>query len=418
MNPTMTSHRTPALGEPPVISLEPVRLNYRTTAQRGGCRLEVRGSRRETFTEFHLTATIENAELVAPGRCAADDLLGQVAAELALREIQPIQEKFYGRQEVREDVLRHRRDAYERHGVDAEVPVTWIEGLPLKGGDFIGLQIWGIVPHDGETCVRTVENPATGRGRVWSGRGFRMLHLPSVRGVRADGTLAGGPAEQADQMFTNVGLGLKAHGMAYTDVARTWIYVSRLLEWYGDLNRVRNAHYKQAGLGASGGPAFPASTGIQGRRADEECLVDVLAVQPLSPTGIAVDPIRRSPRQDQSFNYGSAFSRGMVFDIEGKKTVHVSGTASINPAGQSTHLGDAECQSLETLMCIAAILAEQGGGLQDITSATLFCKDVASYEAWNRVTELLQIPSFPKVCMLADVCRDDLLVELESVSVI
>jgi enamine deaminase RidA (YjgF/YER057c/UK114 family) len=227
-----------------------------------------------------------------------------------------------------------------------------------------------------------------------------------------------GPTAQAQQMFTNVGLGLQANGMAYPDVVRTWIYVSRLLEWYGELNRVRTAHYTQAGLGVPGGPAYPASTGIQGRRADEECLVDVLALQSDGPEAIVAEPIRCSPRQDQSFNYGSAFSRGMVFHIEGKKTVHISGTASINTAGESTHFGDAECQSLETLMSIAAILEAQGGSLRDITSATLFCKDRAAWEAWNRVTRLLQVPDFPKVCMLADVCRDNLLVELESVAVI
>ena len=98
--------------------------------------------------------------------------------------------------------------------------------------------------------------------------------------------------------------------------------------------------------------------------------------------------------------------------------MHISGTASINPTGESTNLGNAEYQSLETLLCIAAILEDQGGSLRNVTSATVFCKDVAAWEAWQRVTRLLQVPDFPKVCVLADVCRDDLLVEMESVSVI
>ena len=398
--------------------IEAAHLNYSSSALREGCRLEVRGSKRDSFTEFHLTATVTNGGVVAGGGCAADDLIGQVAAELAKRRIQPIQEKFYGRREVREDVLRHREDAYRRQGLDTDVPVTWIEGIPLEGSDFVGLQIWGIASHGGEICVRTVENPVTGRGRAWSGRGFEILHLPAVRGTLPNGKLPVGHTAQAKQMFTNAGLGLKAHGMAYTDVARTWIYVSRLLEWYGELNRVRNAIYAPAGLGARDGVAFPASTGIQGRMADEECLVDVLALKRSATASVVAEPIRCSPRQDQSFNYGSAFSRGMTFDIEGKKTVHISGTASINTAGASTHIGDAEGQSLETLMSIAAILEAQGGSLHHITSATLFCKDHASWEAWKRVTRLLQVPDFPLVCVLADVCRDDLLVEMESVSVI
>jgi enamine deaminase RidA (YjgF/YER057c/UK114 family) len=327
-----------------------------------------------------------------------------------------MQEKFYGRSAIRAEILKRREAAYRREEVDFGVPVTWVEGAPLNGTDFVGLQIWGITPHDVRTGVTTVTNPVTGKGRLWTGRGFRMLHLAAVRGVRADGVLAEGAVAQADQMFTNVGLGLKAHGLEYRQVARTWIYLARLLEWYGDFNRVRTAHYRPAGLGAEGGAAFPASTGIQGKSGDEECVMDVLALETDGPDSAAALPIRRSPRQDSSFNYGSAFSRGMAFAMEGKRTVHISGTASINAAGASIHVGDAEMQSLETLLCIAAILEEQGGSLENITSATLFCKTPAALEAWTRVTRLLQVPAFPKICVLADVCRDDLLVEMEAVA--
>ena len=412
MNTMPTPTLPPSRAQSPARSVEISAAPGKPTAAPAGFRLDVRESERDSFTEFHVTAFVDG-----PG-CTPQEVLGQVAAVLASRRIQTIQEKLYGRTGLRAEVLQHRVAAYRRHGLAADVPVTWIEGLPLHGGDFAGVQVWGVAPRSGETCVWNVENPVTGSARLWTGRGFQMLHLPAVRGTLPDGTLPAGHGAQAQQMFSNVGSGLKAHGLAYPDVVRTWIYVSRLLEWYGELNRVRTAHYTPAGLGVKGGPAFPASTGIQGRMADEECLVDVLALKTDGPAWASAEPIRCSPRQDQSFNYGSAFSRGMTFQIEGRKTVHISGTASINPAGASTHLGDAECQSLETLMSIAAILEEQGGSLRNITSATLFCKDHAAWEAWNRVTRLLQVPYFPKVCVLADVCRHDLLVEMESVAVI
>lgn len=381
----------------------------------GACRLEIRASERESFTEYHITATIDGAMPVA---LAAEKMFQEVAAALAERHVQTIQEKVYGYARVRDEVMKRREAAYRAHGIDRSIPATWIQGTPLNGCDLAGLQIWGVVSRDGEPCVTTVENPTTGRGRLWQGAGFRMLHLASVRGTTPDGTLALGSAAQAERMFDNVGAGVAAHGFRYNQVVRTWIYVRRLLEWYGDLNRVRTAKYTSVGLGAPGGPAHPASTGIQCFSDDEECLVDVLALESSGSRAAVATPIRNSPRQDSSFNYGSAFSRGMTFEIEGKRTVHVSGTASINTAGLSTHVGDAESQSLETLMSIAAILEEQGGSLSSITSATLFCKDRAAWEAWQRVSRLLQLPAFPKVCVLADVCRHDLLVEMEAVAVI
>jgi enamine deaminase RidA (YjgF/YER057c/UK114 family) len=381
----------------------------------GACRLEIRTSERETFSEFHITA---NAEGAAPAWIAAEAVYAQIAPLLAREGIQPIQEKLYGLTRVREEVLRQREAAYRSFGLDRTIPVTWVEGVPLQHCDFVGVQIWGVRARNGEPCVKTVDNPVTGRARVWEGAGFRMLHLPCVRGTTATGALAGGAAAQAQRMFENIGTGLEANGFKYPQVLRTWIYCSRLLEWYADLNRIRTAHYRKVGLGVEGGPAFPASTGIQGRSDGDECLVDVLALDSSNPEIASAKAIRCSPRQDSSFNYGSAFSRGMTIELERRRTVHISGTASINTAGASTHPGDAECQSLETLMSIAAILEQQGGSLRSITSATLFCKDRASWEAWNRVSRLLHIPEFPKVCVLADVCRHDLLVEMEAVAVI
>jgi len=381
----------------------------------GSCRLEVRASEHLSYTEYHLTATVEGA---MPTGAAAEEILGRVAETLVDRGIQPIQEKLYGLTGVRSEVLKRRDAIYRLRGLDRTMPVTWIQGRPLQGCDFVGLQIWGIAPHDSAPHVATIKNPATGRGRVWSGHGFRMVHLPSVRGTTPAGALADGPVAQASQMFGNAKLGLESHGLKLTNVVRTWIYSARLLDWYDDLNRVRTPIYRSAGFGAEGGPAFPASTGIMGQSEDEECVMDVLALETEDQARASATPILRSPRQDSSFNYGSAFSRGMAIEIEGRKTVHISGTASIDAAGKSTHLDDAEHQSLETLLSIAAILEEQGGGLENISSATLFCKNRAAWEAWERACRLLRVREFPKVCVQADVCRHNLLVEMEAVAVL
>jgi enamine deaminase RidA (YjgF/YER057c/UK114 family) len=389
--------------------------SHKSTGPGDLCRMEVRKIERDTFTEYHITGTVNGPCDAAE---AAQALLDLVAEEIAESGIQTVQEKIYGLSELRPTVLGIRANAFRRHELDIHVPVTWIQGAPLCGCGFVGIQVWGIAPRGGWTCVSTVGDEKTGLGRLWTGRGFRMLHLPFVRGTRPDGTLAEGHAEQAELMFRNANAALKAHRFDYSQVKRTWIYVRRLLEWYDDLNRVRTAFYRAEGLDMGGSLAFPASTGIQCSCDGEEIMMDVLAFDTEGPQTAAAIPITKSSRQHQSFKYGSAFSRGMAFEIEGRRTVHISGTASINPAGASIHIGDAEMQSLETLMCIAAILEEQGGSLANITSATLFCKDRASYEAWQRVSRLLRIPAIPKVCVLADVCRHDLLVEMEAVATI
>ncbi len=217
--------------------------------------LDVRTTERESFIEYHLTGTVSR------GGQAIDDLLARVAGILAEQRVEAIQEKFYGRCGARTGVLQRREAAYRREEVDFSVPVTWIEGTPPDGNDFGGLQIWGIVPRVPKTGVTTI-SAAGGSGRLVTGRGFRMLHLASIRGTAPDGALADGAPAQADRMFANAGAALEASGMSYRHVARTWIYVARLLDWYGDFNRVRTAHYQPAGFSATGPLAFPASTGI------------------------------------------------------------------------------------------------------------------------------------------------------------
>jgi enamine deaminase RidA (YjgF/YER057c/UK114 family) len=102
----------------------------------------------------------------------------------------------------------------------------------------------------------------------------------------------------------------------------------------------------------------------------------------------------------------------------GGETVFVSGTASIDPAGRTRHLDQLDAQILETLLDISALLAPLGGGLEDICLATVFFKEARSFEAFKQVTQLLGVPSFPVVPMVADVCRSELLVEIEAIAAV
>ena len=108
----------------------------------------------------------------------------------------------------------------------------------------------------------------------------------------------------------------------------------------------------------------------------------------------------------------------MALEIEGRRTVHVSGTASINAAGASTHLGDAEHQSLDTLMNVAAILNGPGRRPPAHHVGNAVLQEPRGLGGLGAGVELLGVPAFPKVCVLADVCRHDLLVEMEAVAVI
>lgn len=394
-------------------------MSARTIEARTRRGIDVRAARRESYVEYFLSGSAEEGVTSSE---AAKALYAQVAAALALEGIRPIQEKIYGATSARDAVLSARREELRRRGLDPSPAVTWVEGAPLvTTSAFAGFQLWGIAPREGRVSVETVERPGAPPARCVKGEGFRLVYLPAIRGTRADGTLPAGVTEQAQRMFENAAAAVEAHGLAWRHVVRTWIYLARILDWYGEFNRVRTAYYRTQGLGLTdGGRPYPASTGIQGRSGHdgEECLMDVLAADCPGSSRARLSPIRQSPRQDQAFAYGSAFLRGMALVVEGARTVFVSGTASIDRAGETTHLRDAEGQSLATLMNMAALLEDQGAGLGNICMATLFCKDRRAFDAYREATRLLGVPAFPAVAVQADICRRDLLVEVEAVAVI
>ncbi len=376
--------------------------------------LDIRTVERRSYTEYYLTASADDSS------ATAERQFSEMASVLAERGIQPIQEKVYGRTEARDEIPDVRAREFGKRDLNLDRPFSYVEQPPMCGSDLAGVQLWGIASSArADTSVLTVAHDGHPPARCWEAPGFRMLYLPAVDGAYPDGTLPTCPTGQARQMFENASAALSASGFAYTQVVRTWIYVARLLDWYGEFNRVRTAHHATVGL--HNGPheaIFPASTGIQGKFLDRECVMDLLALDIGDRGCVSALPIRGSCRQPPAFSYGSAFSRGMSVATEGKKTLYVSGTASINAVGESVYVGDPEAQSVETLLNVAALLEQQGGDLEDICLATLFCKTPEAFEAYQTIIKLMHAPVFPTVAVMADVCRSDLLVEMEAVAVI
>ena len=183
-------------------------------------------------------------------------------------------------------------------------------------------------------------------------------------------------------------------------------------------NSVRSAFHAGRGISGARGAPLPASTGIQGSSTGEECIMDVLALRGEEGAKVGFEPLVVSSRQHRAASYGSAFSRGMRLDVEGRSTIFVSGTASIGVDGETLHVGNREAQIIETLLCVAALLEPEGAGLDDICLGTVFCKDDETYRCYGDIARLLGILPSVLVPVLADVCRPDLLVEIEAMVIV
>jgi enamine deaminase RidA (YjgF/YER057c/UK114 family) len=349
----------------------------------------------------------------------AAEVFAAAAGELADYDITPLHEKIYATRHSHDTILEQRNLALSARGIVADWPVTVLEGTPASGAHFGGVQLWGVTPKpDSGQRVETVVVNGRMTAREWMGPDFRELVLASMQGHVPDDSETNTATEQARRMFETSSDVLAARGYSFRQVARTWIYLSRLLDWYGDFNHVRTAHYVKAGLATAEDAVFPASTGIQARHDREECLMDLLAVHAGAGSVLRVRPVLESERQGRPFAYGSAFARAMVIERGGKKTIHVSGTASIDAAGLSKHPGDAAAQFCETLLGVAAVLEREGGSLADIAQGTLFVKTPAVAAVCREVSRRLALPELPLLEIVADVCRPELLVEIEAVALV
>ena len=120
-----------------------------------------------------------------------------------------------------------------------------------------------------------------------------------------------------------------------------------------------------------------------------------------------------SPRQCPAPAYGSAFSRAVEIQSPGFRQLLVSGTASIGPAGQTAHVGDIDAQIECTMEVIQAILESRGMTLANTTRATAYFRSGLDAPRFAEWLERHELRSLPVVFACCDICRDDLLFELE-----
>jgi enamine deaminase RidA (YjgF/YER057c/UK114 family) len=349
---------------------------------------------------------------------ALGEFFDEVAAAAGGDGMKVLQGKIYGLCARRGAILQAAQSAFEHRGLDPDFPTTFLEGAPCGGGVLAGAQIVGTIPAahmERRVEVDTIRHQGTVVGRSMRAAGYRMVFLSGITGGDSSHESA---AVQAQQMFRNAAALLQRQDLSPRHIIRTWIYLPHLLRWYGEFNRVRTACFRELGIIDDHGKGLlPASTGIQGERADgEECFMDLLAIESMSGSAPVAIPMR-NVRQNEASEYGSSFSRGMAVYTDAPPTLYVSGTASIDPSGRTVYHGDPQGQIVETLLNVAALLDVHAATLRDIRQATAYCKDERTYRVFERVVSLLGLTGVPFVPVIADVCRDELLFEIDCIAV-
>jgi len=214
-------------------------------------------------------------------------------------------------------------------------------------------------------------------------------------------------ARQTGEVFEMVESALVQVGMDFHDVVRTWFYLDRILEWYPEFNRVRTDYFQSRDIF---GGIMPASTGVGAANlAGAGLLTKVYAIRPKSDV-VKISRVD-SPLQCDAYRYGSAFSRAVQIADSDSHVVSISGTASIEPGGKTAHVDDVAKQMELTLKVVEAILTQQNMSWGDTLKAIAYFRHAKDIPLWYQLTG--PVAEIPVIVTQCDVCRDDLLFEIE-----
>lgn len=351
-------------------------------------------------TELYITA---RPQVAADAQTQAATLLNSVADVLRERGAHVLQERIFADPAAMETLSKTRAKAFA--DFDNGVEPTWLAVPPNSLGPVSGVLVHAVVG-----CGRPEVLSIAGKP---SGRRVSMGSWTYLIGCNLQSDASQPPAGQARAMLDKAEALLSEAGGTLANVSRTWMWLGNILDWYDDFNRVRNELFKARGLLREGGAGtLPASTGIGiGPWGHRCCTMDFCAVLGDQKPRFLL----AGGNQDAASKYNSAFSRAAVSATPAGKTVYVSGTAAIDAAGLTTHLGDIQGQIEDTIANVNAVLRNASCEPQDVVSAIAYCKTPQVERVFrNGWGSLLR---GPYVVAIADVCRDNLLFEVEATAI-
>ena len=359
-------------------------LNIRKSISPG---LEIITLDRKTHQEYFITAIPDGDE-------CAESLFQRVSKSIHEFKAQVVSQEVFGvlNKDGIIQTLKHSLGKYEG-------PVTWLE-------DGHAMNLYGThIRAVSGIPVQQLELDGKIVGSLYEDEYVQYCYLSGLLPTEASRPRN----EQAAEIFKQMDTVLRSNRMEFKDVLRTWFYNDNILEWYGDFNHVRDSFFNKNHIFEG---LVPASTGVGGRNPAGMALVGALLAVKAKSEGVTASKIK-SPLQSPALEYGSSFSRAVALDFPDHQRVYISGTASIDSDGTTVHIGEPEAQVELTMKVVHAILESRGMSWIDVTRALAYFKYAKDAPIFGKYCSLNNVPQLPVVIAENDICRDELLFEIE-----
>jgi enamine deaminase RidA (YjgF/YER057c/UK114 family) len=310
------------------------------------------------------------------------------------------------------------------------LPATDFVVQPPCQGHWLAIEAWGISRRHGPLAIERVSEHLV----IVRHSDLAWAHCAGI----VPQTQATGVHPRALSAFARMRELLASRGFAFDRVVRTWLYLGDIVgpegatQRYKELNRARVDFYQDVRFlerhtpPSLNGAIYPASTGIGA--SDRDVMMSSIALAS-DREDLVILPLE-NPLQTSAFRYEARyspqsprFSRAMAIVAQEAVAILISGTASI-VRSETRFLGDVEGQTQQTLDNIQALIAREnfarsgvsgvGATLADLVLVRVYVKRPEDYARTRAICEK-RLGEVPTVYAIADVCRPELLVEIEGV---
>jgi enamine deaminase RidA (YjgF/YER057c/UK114 family) len=334
-------------------------------------------------------------------------------------------------------ISAHSRDEYEERSAiirkhlktlcGTSLPATSIVAQSPAGDRDVVLELICTKAMDGKKV--SYKSLAGVNYTVIEYRGYKAVHAAGMMGTVEDSI-----EEASERAFETTLRILGQEGLSIRNIIRQWNYIENIAivedpaapQNYQDFNDVRARYYDQVQFDQG----YPAATGI-----GQDTGGVIIGFIALSDSDIiSIKPIM-NPGQIDAHQYSKIvlegnsvqkctpkFERAKLVSIGEGNYIYVSGTASI--LGEKTvHLGDVEKQTQTTIENIKRLFSREN---QDSLGLDFNVEKINFSHLRVYVKHKEDIPAVQKVCdaelncksslfLESDVCRENLLVEIEGV---
>jgi enamine deaminase RidA (YjgF/YER057c/UK114 family) len=346
--------------------------------------------------------------------------LEEILAAVKQNSQTPLRIVFFGAPKSNDEYLKHRQQieqAYrEAYPAESRPLVAYVAHAPMDATLTVEVTYWEQTPTSieyNDDYIVIDEN------YILSGGLYSDLGLHT--------------GQQADDIFERIAEILSAEGVSAANIVRQWNYIERITDITPDgqnyqlFNDSRSRFYNSC----EWSNGYPAATGIGTQYGGVVVVFDVMRNS--NESSHAIDnPLQISAHaysQQVLINPDKAqhkttpkFERARhVICADGSQMLYISGTAAIR--GEESCQAGIEEQTALTMENIAKLAEKETLEMYGVKNAAeLEYKMLRIYLKHNINLELvknwfkLHYPTTPKTFLLADICREELLIEIEGIA--